>query len=961
MSLDDIAAAIADGKPIRWTDAGALQALTPDLARRARIVERIAQLHASLPPASTFTSSRQASLLHIDAPAGANHDTLLTWGPLTIVARIGSGSFGEVYRATDPKLNRPVALKLLRRRDRRESIVVDEGHLMARVRHPNVVTIYGAERIDGRVGLWMEYVDGPTLDQELKTHGPFALETISRVGAELCRALAAVHRAGLVHRDVKAQNVMRDSDGRVLLTDFGAGRDLVDIEAAQGGELAGTPLYLAPEVLNGQRASPASDIYSLGVLLFYLTTGTFPVHGRSLRDIREAHAAGRRASVAEIRPDLPRAVRACIARAIDPDPGRRFASAVDMETALQDAATAEKGPIGWRMGAWLTAGGVAAVAFAGLALRSLNIPPSSSSPPGRSASAVSAQGIRATRQISRDSGLAGPGGPSPDGTLLSYVDWNTCNLAVAETSTDKRWTVTVNPPPDHPDRGCAGASRFSAQGSDLFYVWSFESDGRHVSEIRRIPVRGGTPLTLWRAPDDSDVEFEHWSGDDRVLLVGLHRADGNQLLKIASADGTIQAAIATGRSLPDFASLSPDGSMVTFDRPAATDPSDRVVVVANADDGAENVIAESPAIDHAPLWTSDGRHVLFHSNRSGPSALWAQRVEGGHAVDPPIRLEPNLGWAHPMGLTATGAYFVRREIGTRDVYRVALDPLTGTVAGEPVRVSATAGANGTSEWSPDGRSLAFFRGGERRRTLVIKSLDDGREREIANPDLEGVARPRWETGGRTMLLKGVFRDTWGLHRLDLRTEAITTLMRFPHNGNFQEYELLPGEREVLYASRQRRAFVRRDLQTGHETVVHRVAPTVSLLCLAVSRDDGRFAYGAYERDSSWSMRVVEPSAPASAHEILTGDASERVCPSVWSADGQDVIFTRTQVKASPAGEVTRLWAVNAAGGQERLVGLTVDGLNEVRLSPDGRQISYDGGWPSQEVWVLENVLGPLTP
>jgi len=961
MGLDEVAAAIADGEPIRWTDADALQALTPDLARRARLVERIAQLHASFPPASSFTSSRRTSLLDVHVAPQADDGTLLTWGPLTIVERLGSGSFGDVYRALDPRLNRPVALKLLRRRDRRESTVVDEGHLMARVRHPNVVTIYGAERIDGRVGLWMEYVDGPTLDHELKTRGPFPPEAITRVGVELCRALAAVHRAGLVHRDLKAQNVMRDPDGRVLLTDFGAGRDLIEIEAAPGGELAGTPLYLAPEVLDGQRASPASDLYSLGVLLFYLATGSFPVHGRSLRDVRDAHATGRRASLAELRPDLPRALHDAVTRAIDPDPARRFASAADMETALHDAALTEPTAAGARRGVWLFAGGVATAAVAVASWLSVSGSPPGAWPSGQSAAAAPAAGTRAMRQISGDSTLAGPGGPSPDGTLLSYVDWSTCNLAVAETGTDSRWVVTANPTPGDPQRGCAGTSRFASQGAELFYVWSMEADGRRVTEVRRIPVHGGVPRTVWRAPDDADVELKHWAGGDQALLVGLNGGEGSQLLVIAPADGTVRAARATGPFIPDVASLSPDGSLIAFDRPTTADPSDRVVVVASLHDGAEDVIAQSAAIDHAPLWTSDGRYVLFHSGRSGPSALWAQRIDGGRAVGPPIRLEPNLGLAHPMGLTATGGYFVRREMGTRDVYRVGLDPVTGAVAGEPVRVSATAGANGTSEWSPDGGSIAFFRGSERGRMLVIASLVDGRERVIANPFLEGVARPRWEPGGRTMLLKGVFRDVWGLHRLDLQTEAITTLMRFPPDGNFQEYELLPGARAVLYASRQRRAFVRRDLRTGQDTVVHRVAPTVSLHCLAVSRDGARFAYGAYQRDGRWSMRVVDLREPERVDQILDGDATERVCPSVWTADGQDVIFTRAPVNAVPGGDATRLWAVNAASRQARLLGLNVDGLNEVRLSPDGQQISFDGGWPSQEVWAFDNVLAGLTP
>jgi len=565
------------------------------------------------------------------------------------------------------------------------------------------------------------------------------------------------------------------------------------------------------------------------------------------------------------------------------------------------------------------------------------------------------------RQISGDSELAGPGAPSPDGTLLSYVDSNTCNLAIAETATDRRWLVTSNPPFGDPDHGCAETSRFSAHGSDLFYVWSFESGGRHVNEVRSIPIHRGIPRALWRAPDNSNVAFQHWAGDDRFLLASVERDDGNQLVVIAAADGTVRATKPVGRQLPDFASLSPDSSMIAFDRPTATDPADRVVVVAPVDGGAEEVIAQSPSTDDAPLWTRDGRHVLFQSDRSGFSALWAQRVEGGHAVDPPIRLEPNLGWSHPMGLTETGAYFVRREMGTRDVYLVNLDPATGAVAGEPARVSTTAGANGTSEWSPDGRSLAFFRGSQWRRTLVIKSLRDGREREIVNRYLDGVARPRWEPGGRTMLIKGVFRDVGGLHRIDLQTGEITTLMRSALDGRFNEYEVLPGDREMLYASRQRHEFVRRDLGTGRETVVHRVDSAVSLLCMAVSRDGRQFAYGAYERGGQWSMRVVNLRDPVNAREVLRGDASERVCPSVWTVDGREVIYTRAQVKRSPAGDATRLWAVNADTGQARLIGLTVDGLNEVRLSPEGHRITYDGGWPSQEVWVLENALGRLTP
>src|SRR5207247_9654483 len=109
-----------------------------------------------------------------------------------------------------------------------------------------------------------------------------------------CRALCAVHRAGLLHREIKAQNVMREDGGRVVLMDFGTGRTLTDDPAAASADLAGTPLYLAPELFAGGHATVQSDIYSVGVLLFHLVTAAFPVAGATVRDIRDAHGQDRR-------------------------------------------------------------------------------------------------------------------------------------------------------------------------------------------------------------------------------------------------------------------------------------------------------------------------------------------------------------------------------------------------------------------------------------------------------------------------------------------------------------------------------------------------------------------------------------------------------------------------------------------------------------------------------------------
>ena len=192
------------------------------------------------------------------------------------------------------------------------------------MRHPNVVTIHGAEQIADQIGLWMEFVRGHTLEQILDQRKVVSAAEAVGIGLELCRAMSAVHGAGLLHRDIKAHNVMRAEDGRIVLMDFGTGRELDDDATS---DLAGTPLYLAPEVLQGQRATVRSDIYSLGVLLYHLVSGSYPVQARTVREVRRAHERGERTAVQTARPDVPPKLARVIERAIDPLPERRYQSA----------------------------------------------------------------------------------------------------------------------------------------------------------------------------------------------------------------------------------------------------------------------------------------------------------------------------------------------------------------------------------------------------------------------------------------------------------------------------------------------------------------------------------------------------------------------------------------------------------------------------------------------------------
>jgi len=319
--VPDLAGAVLDGTPIDWAaaESSADESNRPLLAE-LRVLAALADLHRRPP-------------LHAapDAPATDDRGEVLQhWGHLRVLERIGCGAFGEVYRAWDTRLDREVALKLLPADrgagDGPASSIIQEGRLLARVRHPNVATIYGAEQIGTRIGLWMEFIRGRTLKQIVDGGKVFSGAEASEIGVELCQAVAAVHSAGLLHRDIKAQNVMLAENGRAVLMDFGTGRELADNYTS---DLAGTPLSLAPEILQGREATVQSDIYSVGVLLYHLVTGSYPVRAQSLGDVRLAHERGERTGIRKARAqsDLSPKLARIIERAIDPRPELRYRSA----------------------------------------------------------------------------------------------------------------------------------------------------------------------------------------------------------------------------------------------------------------------------------------------------------------------------------------------------------------------------------------------------------------------------------------------------------------------------------------------------------------------------------------------------------------------------------------------------------------------------------------------------------
>ena len=348
--LLDLAEAVADANPdaLESELAAARSSLGEDDSQESEAIEALASVARLMAAYENGSDASESIVSALPRSENGDSDASLPevgekWGHLTLVDRLGSGAHGTVYRAYDGTLKREVALKLIATRDAsrpRLERLLQEGQLLAKVRHNNVAIVYQTEHRDEALGIFMEYIHGKTLSQIVQEDGEHGAKEAAAIGCELALALATAHSVGVIHQDVKAQNVIRERGGRVVLVDFGVGVEMEHLAALRPEEaVGGTPLYLAPEVLKGGLPSIKSDIYSLGVLLFYLATGRYPYRATSLKELRSLQSEKKAALIQGLRPDLPDDFARCVEKAIDPNPENRYDSMAEFARVLDTCST----------------------------------------------------------------------------------------------------------------------------------------------------------------------------------------------------------------------------------------------------------------------------------------------------------------------------------------------------------------------------------------------------------------------------------------------------------------------------------------------------------------------------------------------------------------------------------------------------------------------------------------------
>jgi serine/threonine-protein kinase len=284
------------------------------------------------------------------APKAAERAPLL-YGRYEILSELGRGTSGVVYKARDPKLDRLVAMKILRP----ELVSLEESGVevkqrfhqeavaAGRLTHPAIVAVHDVGEAEGRPFMVMEYIEGGTLADLLLGGRPLPLADAAGIVAQVCGALDYAHRHGVVHRDIKPRNILIGQPGITKVTDFGTAR-ILGASHTQTGTMMGTPAYMSPEMVRGQAADPRSDLFSLGVVLYETLTGVNPFNATDLAAVLYRIVNTDPPSVRHHNPGLPPALDGVVRRALAKEPEARYATATDFANALREAATGEQRP-----------------------------------------------------------------------------------------------------------------------------------------------------------------------------------------------------------------------------------------------------------------------------------------------------------------------------------------------------------------------------------------------------------------------------------------------------------------------------------------------------------------------------------------------------------------------------------------------------------------------------------------
>ncbi len=855
-------------------------------------------------------------------------------GPYRVETRIGQGGMGVVYRAWDTRLDRRIALKILRPEQVNDPVrrqyLVREARAASALAHPNIVTVHdiGTERNIDFIA--MEFVEGRPLNDAIPPSGLPPKQAVA-YAIQIAGALRGAHAAGVVHRDLKPGNIMITREGMVKLLDFGLARR-IRLGDGSGtltmhGEIAGTPQYMSPEQIRGEPVDHRSDVFAFGAVLYRMLSGRDLFDRGSPMDSMSAILNADAAELCNREAAIPETLERVILHCVEKSPAERFQSAQDVGYALE-AAIGQPVPIApaadtggrlRRYGIWVAA--VSLAVAAGILSAYLYL--------GRQPARRSVSGSLFA-QVTDDAGAELFPSLSADAATVAFAGKASGNwdIYLQQVGSAQAVNLTKDSPGDDtqpafsPDGGRI-AFRSDRNGGGIFIM------GRDGAGVRRISDVGYNPA--W-SPDGRKLAFAEESitrPEDRSGRV-------SQLWTVDVASGRKRLVSQEDGVQPQW---SPDGQFLAYW--AIDKDGDRDLWTVRAEGGPPIRITRDAFLDWNPVWSPDGAWLYFCSNRGGTMAIWRIPIKQstGEPRGAPELVRGPASYPAHLSFSHDGRFLAYvNQITTGHLNAVRFDPEREVVMSEPREIVRSTKGVARPALSPDGAWLAF-NSTEQEEELFVTTADGAGLRQLTNGGYRHRG-PRWSPDGKRIAFFSTRSGDWEIWTTD------------PDGAEFHQTTYLGGNNvawPVWSADGKRMAYTLFGLNTFLiETGKPWNAQTPEKLPPFPAEGeifngwnwspDGRMLAGFLNRDDGVAVYSLE----SRAFRRLT----EHGADPVWLSDSRRLLFLNGG----------KIFLLDSQSGKTReLVSVMPEEIARrgFAVSPDDHRIYFSVSTTEADVWMAE--------